>query len=86
MRKDQALFVAAKIIKALKGHDVAKTLVISRVASEACDIFEDASPFMRIALTAESAGKLLKSIVAKLEPLGYDIEVIELKTFIPKRR
>lgn len=86
MRKDQATFVTAKIIKALKGDDVAKALVISRIPSEVIDVFEDISPFLRIAITAESAGKYLKTMVPKLGKLGYDIQVFELKKFFPKQK
>lgn len=82
---DQAAFAKRAIANALKSASYAKDIVVSHVPSQVTDIDGKASPFLRVYITAKSSEMYLRDLMIRLYKLQYDIEVMELKNFSPKR-
>ena len=85
--KEQTAFLRKRLVNALKKASCAKEIVISFVSSEVVDLDGVRQPFLRLWMTGENAKKgLVKELVPLLDTIGFDIEVVELKAFAPKRK
>ncbi len=84
--KGKVEFLRRLLVNALKDASCANKLVISFVPSEVTDLKDKSQPFFRILMTMEAAREgVVKELVPLLEPLGYDIELVEMRGFIPKK-
>ena len=84
-RKDQVTFARRAVVNALKSAEYAKDVVITAHMTDPVDLSGNACPFLCVALTAENAKKHLKDLMTRLYDVPYDIELLELKKFIPHK-
>ena len=86
VRPEQAEFLRKRIGNAFKGAPYAGATVIMSPATVVASATGALDAFLRVYITADNANEHLIDMMKRLKPFGYDIEVLEIKVFIPKKR
>ena len=76
--------VRIQIFKALSGTEFVSEVVITPIPSFCGTIRRVSKPFLRVCDTDIKRAKKIAGVLEKTEP-GYDIKILELARFYPKR-